>query len=56
MLHELHAELTGRGIALRIVGAHGAVRDLLRADGIEAKVGVIGRDVTLDGLLRVNVV
>ncbi|HLN36434.1 MAG TPA: SulP family inorganic anion transporter [Xanthobacteraceae bacterium] len=52
MLHELHAELTGRGIALRIVGAHGAARDLLRADGIEAKVEELGRGVTLDGLLR----
>jgi len=56
MLHELHTELAGRGIALRIVGAHGAVRDLLRADGIEAKVGELGRGVTLDGLLRANAV
>ena len=39
MLHELHAELDGRGIALRIVGAHGAVRDLLRADGVEKRSG-----------------
>ena len=31
MLHELHSELTERGIVLRIVGAHGRVRDLLRA-------------------------
>jgi SulP family sulfate permease len=54
MLHELHAELAGRGIALRIVGAHGAVRDLLRADGIETKIGEFGRGVTLDGLLRAN--
>jgi high affinity sulfate transporter 1 len=52
MLHELHAELAGRGIALRIVGAHGAARDLLRADGIEAKVKELGRGVTIDGLLR----
>jgi MFS superfamily sulfate permease-like transporter len=33
MLHELHSELAARGIALRIVGARGRVRDLLRADG-----------------------
>ena len=39
MLHELHGELAARGIALRIVGAHGRVRDLLRADGIGDKVG-----------------
>ena len=48
MLHQLHAELTSRGIPLRIVGAHGSARDLLRADGIEEKVGVINRSVTLD--------
>src|SRR5208283_2395974 len=31
MLHDMHAALTGRGIAFRLVGAHGSVRDLLRA-------------------------
>ena len=51
MLHELHSELTARGIALRIVGAHGWVRDLLRADGLQAKVGELPRAVTLDSLL-----
>ena len=52
MLHELHAELTSRGITLRIVGAHGSVRDLLRADGVEHKVGGLDRTVTLDYVLR----
>ncbi len=47
MLHELHAELALRGIALRIVGARGSVRDLLRADGVGDKVGGIDREVTL---------
>jgi sulfate permease, SulP family len=56
MLHELHRELTNRGIMLRVVGAHGSVRDLLRADGIDAKVGGLDRVITLDGLLRANVV
>jgi hypothetical protein len=51
MLHDLHAELDRRGMALRIVGAHGAVRNLLRVDGISDKVGGLGRDVTLMGLL-----
>ena len=51
MLHGLHGELTSRGIALRIVGAHGSVRDLLRADGFEEKVGGIDRAVTLVSLL-----
>src|SRR5262245_9784195 len=52
MLHELHAELERHGIKLRIVGAHGAVRDLLRADGISEKVGGLERGVTLLGLLE----
>ena len=54
MLHDLHGELVSRGITLRIVGAHGSVRDLLRADGIEDKVGGLDRVVTLDSLLRGN--
>jgi len=54
MMHDLCFELASRGIALRIIGSHGAVRDLLRADGIEAKIGGIGRHVTLDGLLRTD--
>ena len=54
MLHDLHSELVSRGIALRIVGAHGSVRDLLRADGIDEKVGGLDRVVTLDSLIRGN--
>jgi anti-anti-sigma factor len=34
MLRLLHGEVTRRGIGLRIVGARGRVRDLLRADGL----------------------
>ena len=52
MLHELHADLSSRIIALRIVGAHGAVRDLLRAEGLDEKIGGLGRVVTVDSLLR----
>jgi high affinity sulfate transporter 1 len=52
MLHGLHAELASRGITLRIIGAHGSARDLLRADGIEEKVGGLDRTLTLDGALR----
>jgi len=52
MLHELHAELTRHGIVLRIVGARGSVRDLLRAEGLEEKVGGLDRTRTLDILLR----
>ena len=52
MLRELNAELAGRGIALRIVGAHGSTRDLLRAEGLEEKVGGLDRTATLDSVLR----
>ncbi len=34
MLHLLHTELTASGVTLRIVGARGRVRDLLRAEGL----------------------
>ena len=54
MLHELHAELERHGIALRLVGAHGAVRDLLRADGLSEKVGGLERGVSLIGLVEDN--
>jgi MFS superfamily sulfate permease-like transporter len=50
MLHKLHDELARRDIALRIVGARGRVRDLLRADGIGGKVA-LDRHVTLADLL-----
>ena len=51
-LRELHAELAGRGITLRVIGAHGSARDLLRADGVDDKVGALGRSVTLESVLR----
>jgi high affinity sulfate transporter 1 len=54
MLRELQAALASRGIPLRIIGARGSVRDLLRADGVEDKVGRIDRIATLDGLLNAN--
>jgi MFS superfamily sulfate permease-like transporter len=43
MLHQLQLDLARRGIALRIVGARGRVRDLLRAEGIGEKVGGLDR-------------
>jgi len=52
MLHELHDELAARGIALRVVGAHSRVRDLLRADGLGEKAGGLHRTITLDSLLN----
>ncbi len=51
MLHMLHAELSANGVPLRVIGAHGQVRDLLRADGIGEKVGGIERGETLEDVL-----
>jgi high affinity sulfate transporter 1 len=52
MLNDLHHELAARGVALRVVGARGRVRDLLRADGLSDKIGGLGRAVTLASLLE----
>ena len=52
MLHNLHDELARRKIALRIVGAHGSTRDLLRAEGIDEKVTGLDRTATVDSVLR----
>jgi sulfate permease, SulP family len=46
MLHALHNEVAPRGISLRLVGARGRVRDLLRADGLGEIVG--GRLATVE--------
>jgi sulfate permease, SulP family len=51
MLHQLHLDLASRGVTLRIVGARGRVRDLLRAEGVGEKVGGLDRLRTLDDLL-----
>jgi sulfate permease, SulP family len=54
MLHELHTELGARGITLRIVGARGRVRDLLRADGLGDKIQGLDRLATLRDLVGDN--
>jgi sulfate permease, SulP family len=52
MLHELHAELAARGAKLRVVGAHGTSRDLMRADDVGGKVGGLDRTSTVESVLR----
>jgi SulP family sulfate permease len=49
-LRLLHGEVASRGISLRIVGARGRVRDLLRADGVGEMVG--GRLTTVEALVN----
>jgi len=43
MLAKLADAVAARGAALRVVDARGATRDLLRAEGLEEKVGRIER-------------
>jgi hypothetical protein len=50
MLRALHNEVGPRGIGLRIVGARGRVRDLLRADGLGEIVG--GRLMTVEAVVN----
>jgi MFS superfamily sulfate permease-like transporter len=47
MILGLRAELEKRGIALRLVEARSAVRDMLRTEGVEDKVGRIDRFTSL---------
>jgi hypothetical protein len=52
MLRLLHSEVAPSGIKLRIVGARGRVRDLLRADGIGELVGGLDRLTTLEAVIN----
>lgn len=48
MLAELHDELAKRDVRFRIVEAYAKVRDLLRAEDLEEKVGYFGRHISVD--------
>jgi high affinity sulfate transporter 1 len=48
MLSGLHGELIKRQVRMRVVEAHGKVRDLLRAVGVEEQVGYLGRHISVD--------
>ncbi len=52
MLAELSESLKDRGIELTITGAHGQVRDLLRAEGLDDKIPGIARGRSLESELR----
>jgi len=51
MLSALHEQLRAAGIELRLVGARGQVRDLLRAEDLEQRVGYVGRRSTIAEVL-----
>ena len=52
MFLDLHTELAKRGIILRLVEAHASVRDLLRIEGAEDRVGRIDRFATVDDVIE----
>ena len=47
MLATLQTGLQAAGIRLRLVAAHAAVRDMLRAEGLEERVGYFGRHISV---------
>lgn len=47
MLATLHTTLKGMGIRFRVVAPHAEVRDILRAEGLEERVGYFGRRVSV---------
>jgi SulP family sulfate permease len=47
MFLNLHAEISKRGITFRLVEARSTVRDMLRVEGVEDKVGRIDRFTSL---------
>ena len=51
MLKALHAKLEEVGIRLRLASAHASVRDMLRAEGLEERVGYFGRRVSVADLI-----
>ena len=51
MLHDIHDELASRDVMFRIVGAHGQLRDLLRAAGLSEKTDSADWMRTLDSVL-----
>lgn len=48
MLSGLQKDLAERGVHMRLTSAHAHVRDLLRAEGLEARVGYFGRHMTIE--------
>jgi MFS superfamily sulfate permease-like transporter len=47
MLAALQTALQAAGIRLRLVAAHASVRDILRAEGLEERVGYFGRRISV---------
>jgi SulP family sulfate permease len=54
MVRDLITELDRKGILLRLANASGQVRDVLRAAGIEDKVGKLDQTTTIEALIEQN--
>jgi high affinity sulfate transporter 1 len=52
MIQDLITELERKGITLRLANASGQVRDVLRAAGVEEKVGKLDRTTTIAAILN----
>ncbi len=52
MLMGLQANLQSAGIEFRLVEAHATVRDLLRAGGLEARMGSVSRRISLEDVIE----
>jgi len=52
MISVLQEDLSNRGIHLRLVDAHGGVRELLRAEGLEPRVGDFSRKLSIDQVIQ----
>jgi len=52
MLSALHRDLASTGVQLRLAEAHAAVRDILRAEGLDERVGPIDRRTSVDDIIQ----
>ena len=52
MLKRLCDDLEARHVVLRVVEAHAEVREVLRAEGVDARVGAISRRTSIDDAIR----
>jgi SulP family sulfate permease len=52
MLSKLNDDLAAKGITLRLAETRSSVRDILRAEGLEERIGAINRHITVNELVK----
>ena len=52
MLGGFHADLAASGLPCQLVEAHAAARDILRAEGLEERLGQISRRMSVDDIVE----